>query len=316
MGYKLAGYHVLGGLEIDPKIASIYAKNHEPIYMYQEDIRSFLNRSDIPKDLFELDVLDGSPPCTPFSMCGIREQGWGVERNYAEGRVKQTLDDLFLIFIQLMKKLQPKVAVIENVLGLGIGNAKKKYLPLIGNAIENAGYDFILKHLDASKMGVPQKRERLFFICTREDLNIPKNGLMGNIPKINLTFNENIIPFKEIADNSDTKENLCDNLGSKYWRLCKPGSSFSTVSKTGGWFNQTRLDKNKPTPTLVASCADGAWHPTICRQLNKQEWINASTFPQDYDFENKHYYIIGNSVPPIMMANISHRIHQQWLSRL
>jgi DNA (cytosine-5)-methyltransferase 1 len=315
MGYKLAGYQVLGGIEVDPKIASIYVKNHNPKYMYQEDIRDFLNSNDTPEELFELDILDGSPPCTPFSMCGIREKGWGVERNYAEGRIKQKLDDLFGVFIQLLKKLQPKISVIENVLGLNKGNAKK-YMSLIGNAINDAGYDFFWKMLDSSLMGVPQKRQRIFFICIRKDLIIKKSGLLNNKPIINLKFNENIIPFKEISDNSDVKENPYNNLGPKYWRLCKPGFSFSSVSKTGGWFNQTKVSNNGPAPTLISSCADGAWHPTICRPLNKKEWINASTFPQDYDFSNKLHYIIGNSVPPVMMAQISYRIYQQWLSKL
>jgi len=314
MGYKLAGYNVLGGLEVDSKIASIYIKNHNPKYMYQEDIRNFLNRSDIPDELFELDILDGSPPCTPFSMAGIREKGWGIERNYAEGRIKQTLDDLFGIFIQLIKKLQPKVSVIENVLGLNKGNAKK-YMSLIGTAIQDAGYNFFWKVLDSSVMGVPQKRQRIFFICVRKDINIKKSGLLKNKPILNLNFNEKIIKCKEILDNNDKKEKNKKNLGSIYWNLCSPGNTFASIIKNKSWFSKRRYNNNNVIQTLC-TCKDDHWHPTICRTLNKQEWINASSFPQDYQFENKEYYIIGNSVPPVMMAQISHRIYQQILSKI
>lgn len=316
MGYKLAGYQVLGGLEIDQKVASVYKINHKPKYMYQEDIRSFLNRSDIPDELFDLDILDGSPPCIPFSMAGIREKGWGVERKYAEGRVYQTLDELFCIFIQLIGKLRPKIAVIENVMGLMVGKAKNKYLPLIGSLLREVGYDYTLIKLDASNMGVPQKRQRMFFICVRKEIEVTRNGLFKNVPKINLSFNQKKIPSRMCLDNLDKEEKDVKNIGSKYWKKCKLGDSFNTVSKTG-WYSQTKVNPEKQVPTLVCSSAHGPWHPTICRPLNKQEWINVSTFPQDYDFSDVGYpYIIGNSVPPVMMANIAHEIHKQWLSKL
>ncbi len=70
MGYKLAGFEHLGGVEIDQRMAEIYTRNHKPKHFYLEDIRDFNQREDLPKKLFNLDILDGSPPCTSFSMCG------------------------------------------------------------------------------------------------------------------------------------------------------------------------------------------------------------------------------------------------------
>ena len=79
MGYKLAGCDVLGCCEIDPKMNEVYVKNHKPKYNYLMDIRSFneLPNEEIPQELFNLDILDGSPPCTTFSMAGEREDSWG-----------------------------------------------------------------------------------------------------------------------------------------------------------------------------------------------------------------------------------------------
>ena len=65
MGYKLAGYHHLGGVELDPSIAAIYKQNHHPEHLYIEDIRDFNKRTDLPAELYQLDILDGSPPCSP-----------------------------------------------------------------------------------------------------------------------------------------------------------------------------------------------------------------------------------------------------------
>ena len=55
MGYKLAGYNHLGGVEIDSKMAEIYNLNHKPTHLYLQDIRLFNQRNDLPKELYELD---------------------------------------------------------------------------------------------------------------------------------------------------------------------------------------------------------------------------------------------------------------------
>ena len=67
MGYKLAGYDHLGGVEIDPQVGDIYVTNHNPNHFYNEDIRLFNQRTDLPEELYNLDLLDGSPPCSSFS---------------------------------------------------------------------------------------------------------------------------------------------------------------------------------------------------------------------------------------------------------
>ena len=72
-GYKLAGFDVIGMNEIDPKMADAYITNHNPKYAYVEDIRTFKDRTDLPDELYNLDILDGSPPCSSFSMAGNRQ---------------------------------------------------------------------------------------------------------------------------------------------------------------------------------------------------------------------------------------------------
>jgi DNA (cytosine-5)-methyltransferase 1 len=85
MGYKLAGFNHLGGVEIDTKIAKVYQLNHKPKHLFLEDIRHFVKRSDIPEELYNLDLLDGSPPCSSFSMAGNREKDWGKKKVFKEG---------------------------------------------------------------------------------------------------------------------------------------------------------------------------------------------------------------------------------------
>ena len=171
MGYKLAGYNHLGGVEIDPKVAAIYKENHHPKHLYVEDLREFNRREDLPEELYHLDLLDGSPPCSTFSMAGDREKAWGKEKVFAEGQSLQTLDDLVFVYCETIKKLRPKVFLLENVKGLSLGNAKS-YLRRIFKTVDEAGYDAQIFVLNAASMGVPQIRERCFVIGRRKELGV------------------------------------------------------------------------------------------------------------------------------------------------
>ena len=124
MGYKLAGFHHLWGVEIDPKMAKAYQKNHQPKHFFLEDIRDFNLRGNLPEELFDLDILDGSPPCSTFSMSGHRELTRGKEKIFKEGQKKQVLDELVFVLCDTVEKLLPKVVIMENVPGLIAGKAK------------------------------------------------------------------------------------------------------------------------------------------------------------------------------------------------
>lgn len=198
MGYKLAGYDVIGNVEIDPDMMKVYQANNHPEYSYLMDIRDFakMPADCLPEALSNLDILDGSPPCSVFSLAGKREDAWGTEKKFREGQKEQRLDDLFLHFIQAAKNLQPKAVVAENVKGIIIGNAKG-WVNQIIQAFDDAGYIPQIFLLNSAKMGVPQIRERAFFIAHRKDINLPKLTLHFDADPINFgeVRTENGVPF-------------------------------------------------------------------------------------------------------------------------
>ena len=202
MGYKLAGFDVIGHNDIDSKMVEVYKENHKPKFSYLESITTFAKRKDLPKELYELDILDGSPPCSSFSMAGNREKDWGKEKKFREGQELQVLDTLFFDFIDLANELKPKVVVAENVKGLLLGNAKQ-YVIKIYEAFDKAGYTCQHFLLNACKMGVPQRRERVFFIALRKDLS-PKFmelvDMFTELPKLELEFNEKEILFGKVKE--------------------------------------------------------------------------------------------------------------------
>ena len=320
MGYKLAGFDVIGCNEIDPKMIEAYKTNHNPKYAYLEPIQTFKLRKDLPKELYDLDILDGSPPCSSFSMAGNREKDWGKEKKFREGQAEQVLDNLFFDFIDLAKELQPKVVVAENVSGLMMG-AAKEYVKKIYLAFKEAGYQLRIEPylLDASTMGVPQRRKRVFFIALRNDLApkfMEQIDMFQTAPKLDLNFKEQEITFKEIADNED--KSVKDNTKiSTFWDLVSFGNSFSKAHPKGSFFNDDKSDPNRALPTITANAGHGTWHYSIKRLINDLEAKRAGSYPLDYNFlKLKPKYLIGMSVPPVMTAQISSRIYEKWLSKI
>lgn len=172
LGYKMAGFKVLWANEFIPAAQEVYRLNHPQTILDTRDIRQ-VQPSDILDAIGmkpgELDLFDGSPPCASFSTAGKREAGWGKVKKYSD--TQQRTDDLFYEYARLVKGVQPKVFIAENVSGLVKGTAKG-YFKLILKELEECGYNVRAKVLDAQWLGVPQMRQRLIFVGVRRDLGL------------------------------------------------------------------------------------------------------------------------------------------------
>lgn len=324
MGYKLAGFDVIGCNEIDHRMMYAYCQNHNPRFPFLEPIQEFKTKEDLPPELFNLDILDGSPPCSSFSMAGVncgREKGWGKKKKFREGQAEQVLDTLFFDFTDLAKRLQPKVVVAENVKGLLLGEAKQ-YVRRIYESFDDAGY--ICQHwlLDAQTMGVPQRRERVFFVCLRKDLinRVPCNyDLFDAIPYLDLSFKENPILFRECMDGRGREIKSPEML--KRWNArCVGDDDFGDVT-TRLYGRRLTFNTQFAYTNKVCNCLTGKEDSTVLfdhpRYLSQSEVCKIASFPADYEFcGNKPHYICGMSVPPVMMAQVASRIYEQWLSKI
>ena len=309
MGYKLAGFQHLWGVEIDPKMAKIYQANHTPEYFYLEDIRDFNQRGNLPTELFNLDILDGSPPCSAFSMAGHREETRWKQKMFKEGQKKQVLDELVLVFCDTVEKLRPKVVIMENVPWLIAGRAKK-YAIEVFDRLENIGYQVQIFRLNSATMGVPQARERIFFIARRRDLQLPN---------LQLDFKEPPVYFGEIVDKGSTshkplwqsiiKRRPYVEYGDQNIKFAD--SKYRKLDTFNAFFSTYILYDNIVAPTLTSSGANVYYNEV--RNLNDTEYIRISSFPTDFDFCNTSVrYVCGMSVPPLMTARIAEEIKRQW----
>ena len=321
MGYKLAGFDVIGANDIDVKMAEVYKINHNPKYYFLESITTLAKRKDLPKELYDLDILDGSPPCSSFSISGNREKDWGKEKKFKEGQAKQVLDTLFFDFIDLAKELQPKVVIAENVEGILMSKAKK-YVIKIKENFEDAGYKIQHFLLNGADMGLPQKRKRVFFIGLRNDLCekfVERHNLYDYLPTIKLKFNERHILFGEIM--KDYEDRPLSEHYLNFWNNRKDGDlDFSFASERMGknknaQFQYKFLYKNKVANTITAG--DQCVLFDYPRYRNFDELCESGSFPKDYNFlDVRPVYLIGMSVPPLMIKKIAVEIYEQWLSKI
>jgi DNA (cytosine-5)-methyltransferase 1 len=302
MGYKLAGFQHLWGVEIDPKMAKTYQTNHQPKYFYLEDIRDFNLRGNLPEELFDLDILDGSPPCSTFSMSGHREETRGKEKMFKEGQKKQILDELVFVFCDTVQKLMPKVFIMENVPWFIAGRAKKYAIELY-DRFDGLGYQVQIFRLNSATMGVPQARERIFIIGRKKQFNW--DDLM-------LDFKEAPVYFRSIVErNATAHKPLWDSIVKRRpfveygdQNLKFADAKYRKLNTFNAFFSTYVIYDHIVAPTLTSSGANVYYNEV--RNLSDTEYIRMSSFPTDFNFCGACVrYVCGMSVPPLMSARIA-----------
>lgn len=327
-GYRLAGGNILAINEFIPSAVDTYLANYPKTIIFPGDIRELTGKMILDRLKLspgELDILDGSPPCASFSTSGKREKGWGKVKKYSD--TTQRVDDLFFEFIRILKEVQPKVFVSENVKGLSIGIAKGVLGTLnrgfglcqsetILSEFQKCGYKVRWKILNAADYGVPQTRQRLIIIGVRNDL-----GLTPSFPK--RTVNK-WVSLREAFEGVDTTNNgfpFNKKNRTEQWQMkCLPGQSVSDLHPRGSYFNFGRYNPDQPSPTLLQATA-GKYHVHYSedRYPNIIEGKRIQGFPDDYILLgdlHQQWERLGRSVPPLMMEAIAKHIYRHILREI
>jgi len=338
LGYKIAGFDIVYACEFIDAAADSYEANFD-LEVDRRNVRevtaeSLLRRAGLRKG--ELDLLDGSPPCDPFSLSGNREKKWGQVKNYVDGK-RQRTDDLTHEFVKLLRDVQPKILVMENVKGLVIGKAKGYFLEIL-DALKSAGYRVSCRILDSQWLGVPQRRQRTIFVGVRKDLNVD--------PSHPTPIVERPVSIQEACP--WIKRVVVDTQGSFPVRrlpASKPMDTITTVTRSHAvmwlkgvcldeWqnarrgqssekrFNLTRCDERQSAPTLTPQVGTGlasATHPWEPRCFTVLEGKRLCSFPDDYVLTGSHaqqWQRLGQSVPPLMMRAVAEHVKAEILDRI
>jgi len=277
LGYSMAGYRELLAVEWDDNAVATFKLNFSGVPVYHGDIRKLavdkcLELAGIEPG--ELDVLDGSPPCQGFSTAGKRKLG--DERN-----------QLYLEFVRLLRGLQPRAFVMENVSGLVKGKMKLVFADIM-RELKASGYKVSCRLMNAMYFQVPQSRERLIFVGVREDL-----GVEPGHPRAQF------VPICALCAIRDTTDRVKNPSKIRKFNLAR-----------------RRLVHHKPSPTLTNNSeVPGSVAPFDDNdvRIGSERAAVIGSFPASFTFAGDWQMKvnrIGNSVPPLFMRAIARHVRQ------
>jgi len=240
-GYKLAGGDCKFVNEFQQVAVDTYLANWPGTPHICGDIKNVTGKQIMEMTglkKYELDIMDGSPPCPPFSMSGTKQKGWGKEKT-AYGMKQKNIEDLTWEMIRIAGEMMPKVIICENVKGLTMDYAKS-HLDRMVTDFEALGYATNFQVLNGIHYGVPQKRQRVFIISVRndvlDDINLPWFGMSSIFPSAvdeEPTLEDAIGDLRLDNENSVEAVELCEAMkkSAKYkWLKRLPKNPDKVVS--------------------------------------------------------------------------------------
>ncbi len=297
-GFHNAGFRTVVANELDPKICPTFRANFPEVNLIEGDIR------DIPSNAFPEHVtgIIGGPPCQSWSEAGSLK---GIED--ARGQ-------LFYEYIRVLRDTQPLFFVAENVSGM----LAKRHSDAVNGFMrlfDEAGYDVNLKMLNANDFGVPEDRDRVFYIGFRKDLNIHDFEYPTPL-KHKPTLREAIWDLQDTAipakEKNHTNGDACKVPNNEYF-IGAFSPIFMSRNRVRSW--------DEPGFTVQASGRQCQLHPQapkmekleknlqrfvpgqehLYRRMTVREVARVQSFPDDYlflyDDINMGYKMIGNAVP-------------------
>ena len=309
LGYRMAGFQVVYANEWDKNARESYILNHGAS-IDPRDIRD-IKPDEVLKAVRmrpgELDVLDGSPPCQGFSTAGSRD-------------LSDSRNNLFWEYARLLKGIQPKAFVAENVSGMVKGTMKGIFLEVLGE-LKACGYRVRCRVLDAQWLGVPQVRKRVIFVGFREELEIEPSYPAPLPYRYSV---QDACPWiaQCIRDESYGWEKDQTEVPSATIRSGRTGTESVAVYERGekkpgsNWNPHNKTFNNKPCGTIPAFVDDcfQVKSGTKKRKFTIPEVKRICSFPDDFQLAGSYaqqWARLGNSVPPRMMEKIAACVRDQ-----
>lgn len=320
-GFEAAGFHTAAAVEFDAVACRTLRLNRPNWNVLEGDIhkitsKEILNSAGLRPG--EPDVLIGGPPCQPFSKSSYWVNGDAL-------RLDDPRADTLTAYLRVLRDTKPKAFLLENVYGLAY-KGKDEGLRLLLDGINlinretGTNYSVNWKMINAVQHGVPQGRERVFLIGSRDGRKFKfpnpthgsseETGIIGALEPYRTAWDA-------IGDLDQTSSNMSD-VGGKWgdllpsipegqnylWHTNRGGGKRIFGWRTRYWSFLLKLAKNQPSWTIQAQpgSAIGPFHWSN-RRLTPQEMCRIQTFPDGLVFDCGRTDIqkmIGNAVPSLL----------------
>lgn len=336
-GFSLAGYDIVGGVDFNEAAIKTFNENFKEAKGICCDLSTMSEQQIISgfKDIKDIDVIIGGPPCQGFSS---------ANRYKTEG--EDPRNKLFFEFVKFVDMAQPMVVLIENVRGIITSNngyAKDR----IYEIFESRGYTVNHRILNAADYGIPQSRQRNFFVMIKGGSKFDFDALKKAEYVVNVEdaigelydFESNVTKDSiklDIKPNSEyrkylrSKDDIVLNHEVRYPSE-KVQHRISFVPQGGNWRDvpeelwptnrknrhssaYKRLDVNQPSCTIdTGNNHSNYFHPLYNRIPTVREAARLQSFPDDFVFlgnRSEQYRQVGNAVPPLLAKIIAEKIRE------
>ena len=313
VGFKAAGFKVVAANEMDSYACKTFRANHPETELLEGDIENYIDEF---HSYAGVDVIFGGPPCQGFSVAGKMDPD--------DPRSK-----LIFSFCKVIEIIKPKAFVMENVKALGALAKFEEVRHSLVSRFRNAGYTVTMHILNSKEFGVPQSRERVFFIGVLDGITPVHSFSFQKFRKNAPTLRDVLLPLGRPGTKNN--ERICNakiTLAAKpvlrqspyagmlfngQGRPLNPDGWASTLPASMGG-NRTPIIDDKHLYDGEASWVE-EYHrhlmkgekpqgmhdaPSYLRRLTIDEAALLQTFPQNYVWigpNSKIYSQIGNAVP-------------------
>lgn len=279
--------------DIDKNVAQVYENNFGE---YPNGDITQINANEIP----DFDILCGGFPCQSFSIAGKR---LGFE---------DSRGTMFFEVARILKEKKPKSFILENVKGI-TNHDNGKTLQTILNILEELGYTFVYKVINAKDIGIPQNRERWYCVGIRKDLNIDisNDKIFPIEQKLLFTFDD-IIDSTNIYEEYKISDTCNKNIQMHSHKVKDKKSKYTLAYEIRP--SRCQFKSDGISPCLTAKMGTGGNNVPVVVELNRKltekECLKLMGYPEDYKIgKGFHAYKqIGNSVAVPVLEQISQNL--------
>lgn len=340
LGFHAAGLATAVAVEMDRRCCETLRSNKRAGYAWEvieapvEQVSSKALLSAARLEIGEADVLIGGPPCQPFSKSGYWSKG--DSRRLSDPRANTLAE-----FVRVLRDTQPRAFLLENVSGLAYTGKEEGFRFLLDeiehiNSTTGSRYKVKAKVLNAASYGIPQTRERIILVGSRDgrefkfpeprfgDVEVKQERLLGGLEPFRTAWDA----LGDLAEPEDVDETYVRGRWADLLPSIPEGSNYLHHTDRGnglplfGWRRRywsflLKLCKRRPAWTLTAQPGPAIgpfhWHN---RRLSRVELMRLQTFPDGYrvagSLSDVHRQI-GNAVPSALGELLALEIRRQLL---